>query len=127
MKRIIILLLAMSLLAACGSKAKVHDSISKDVADDTKQVLNIYDSSIEEDRLFTDKETLTLEDYLLSYGARYKAEDHSLSLSEEERRLFILARNLIEAHPEGVLTASSVGYYENAKELIQRVIETGEI
>lgn len=127
MKRLLFIVLAAMLLVACG-KDKVHENINEDMAQDTKQVLSIYGESIKEDRLFTEKESLTVEDYLTKYGARYnQGEGTSHELSEEESRLFILTRNWIEIYPEGVLYDSGIESFKNTKEIIETVINTGEI
>lgn len=125
MKRIIIIFLTALLLTACVSKK--HENINQDMADDTNQILTIYDVSIKEDRLFTEKELLIIDKYALSYGAKSKVENSSLSLTEEENMLYLMTKNLFDFFPDGVLTESEKVNYEKTKEHVRKVIKDGAL
>lgn len=122
MKQLLLMVSLLFVLAACGGE-KVHEHISEGLATDTKQILDIYDSAMEEKRSFSDDERYILEDFRLLYDAKEKKGD----LTEEESRLFILVRNMIGLDEALVLKESERESYEAQKKLINSVIKTGEI
>ncbi|MGD6781339.1 hypothetical protein ACQCT3_18055 [Sutcliffiella horikoshii] len=122
MKHFLLIGTLLIILTGCGGE-KVHENISEGIATDAKQILEIYDIAVKEKRSFTDDEQYILDDFQLLYGAKEKNGD----LSEEESRLFILVRNMIDLDEALVLKESEHEDYEAQKKLINSVIKTGEI
>lgn len=119
-KGLVLFVIALLFLAGCN---KVHENINQSMADDTEQVLTIIETNMKEDRDLTERETATMDDYLLLYGAKEKSD----KLTEEENRLFILTRNLIEMYERSSALSSDKDSYNDAIKRIRTVIKTGSI
>ncbi|WP_346207597.1 hypothetical protein NSS91_15945 [Caldifermentibacillus hisashii] len=107
---------------------KVNENIGEDMAIDTEQILDIMDSVIEENRDLTERELLVFEQYYIKYNGIYEnPESAAEPMTEEEERLFILTKNIIE-NPELYYTLESdKEAYKSQKKQIKNVIETGQI
>lgn len=124
MKKVI--LLSFILLVGCGDK--LHENISESMAEDTKQILEIMDDVIKEDRELTEKEQNIFKSYHEFYQSKMlEPESSVLKLTEEEKRLFLLTNDIAE-NPELFYTLESdKERYESWKERILNVMETGNI
>lgn len=121
MKKLLYLIFISILLVGCGQK--VHENIEQGMADDTEQVISIFDKTIKEDRTLTEKEEKVFEEYKVKYSAYEKTD----KLSEEENRLFILTRDMIDMYNYHTTLSSDNEGYEKIKKLIRSVIKTGKI
>lgn len=67
MKRLLIILLGVMLLVACGSD--LDKNVRKDIADDTNKIISIVENAIDEERELNEDELTTLEKYQDAYSA----------------------------------------------------------
>ncbi|WP_200411362.1 hypothetical protein [Virgibacillus salexigens] len=121
MKNVLLLVILSVVLVGCGDK--IHENIGEDIADDTNQILNIMDGVIEEKNEISEQEKEIFDHYYIKYSAFQKNSE----LSEEEERLFILVKHIVE-NPEFYTTLESdKENYEDRKRQINNVIKTGQI
>ncbi len=96
------------------------------MADDTKQILEIMDDVIYEDRALTEEELNIFDSYHTFYQSKMLEPDSSaIKLTEEETRLFLLASDIVEDPDLFSTLESDKARYESWKERIINVIETG--
>jgi hypothetical protein len=127
MKRLIVVLLLGILLAGCGG-SKVHKNISEDMAADTEKILSIFDSVIQEDRDFTEREYEVFSSYVSYYESKLDNPDVKVGgLTEEENKLFILTSELLENPDIYTILESDKERYQSMKKTIQNVIKDGKI
>jgi|SRR5690625_3373316 len=120
MKRILVI--ALLILTACGNS--IHENIDEKMAEDTKQVMDIVDKAYKEDREFTEREQVKLDDYQLLYGAKDKIGD----LTEEESLLLLLVSgDLIDRYDTYSLLDSNKEFYDITVGRIDNVIKTGNV
>ncbi|MCG1029298.1 lipoprotein [Virgibacillus halodenitrificans] len=121
MKKVLFVLVSLLVLTACGDK--VNENINEDMATDTTQIIDISDNVIKEERSLEDNETAIMDDYQLLYGAKYKKGD----LTEEEERLYLLVRNMLDMKEQLLYKETGQENYKHQKNLIESVIKTGTI
>ena len=119
----IFVVLVMISIPVVGFGQNVHENISEEIAADTKQILSIFDETIDDQRALTEREQKSFEQYSLKYSVKSDAAE----LSEEEDRLYILTYKMIEMYDYYTALTSDQSDYEKMKQMIERVIETGEI
>lgn len=125
MRKVLVLLLMAILLSACGG---IHENISEDMANDTEQVISIFESAIDEDRDFTEREEAVFINYQAEYNVKRDNPDvYDDEFTEEENRLLILTTNMIDMADSLTLLSSDTENFESNRDRIRRVIETGEI
>lgn len=127
MKKVLILLMFL-ILSGCGNS--VHENIREKMAEDTEQVIDLFETAIEEDRDFIDRDVTMLSSYQEKYQSIKDNPEAAVSdggLTEEENRLFILTTNMIDMRDSLTLLSSDVESFESTRDMIRDVIKTGEI
>ncbi|HEY4554367.1 MAG TPA: hypothetical protein VIG80_14340 [Bacillaceae bacterium] len=121
-----LMLVIFIVLTGCGNK--VHKNIGQEMADDTEQIISIFEKNIKDNSDLSERDKKVFEEYKIKYGAMSKEPDSSsLKLTEEENRLYILTRNMIDMYDFYTTLKSDHEKFDNMKESIRTVIKTGEI
>ncbi len=126
MKKVLFVLMTAMLLMACGDN-KVHESIDENLANDSRQVMNILSDALDEDMLSDDLPQDKV-DILNSYGDKYYEEnrDSALFFNEVEEEVITFSLATITRYVQYTGLESDKDKILEGKKNVENMIRTGK-
>lgn len=118
MKKVILILVSVLFLVACGEE-DIHESVDGSIAKDTRQVMELVDTETPHNELDSDEQDI-LNSYHETY---YPAADYE----DPDKSILLLGLDTITTYQENVKLESERDDIERNKELAEQLITTGTV